>query len=380
MDRQLITEVGKQFLLDVAIDSNQLKKKLTFKEHIDLCHEIINFDYEDIATIFCEDIRDFEGKFSKFLKYGLAGIAGATLGLKARGLKVGLLKAPPLAMFALYLFRKATDPCERACFRNWPMSTKRKVCITECKVNAAREIVNELRSEIAKCRQFTNPEKCEKKLMKQYMKWSKKLQELLIKLRAIRAGQVEKVRKIRSKELKKRAKMLAAGINMSPTKLATLISESQEIRNRLSFREHLYLYDAALKKKLVKEEIQPPKTRPIVQKVVTMGLVTASLFIPIPGLMVAMNYLSDLNAYKCSVRCAKAKDEADKRLCYKRCQLMGTRWTINYIESEIRKCSGTKKPVKCERKLLKLLRTWKVKEAEQKIKLDSYLRNKRTKK
>lgn len=371
MDRKLITEVAKQFLLSVAISDKQIKQKLTFKEHIHLCKEILTLDYEGVATFFCEDIREFEGKFSKFLKYGLAGVAGATLGLKSRGLKVGLLKAPPLAMFALYLFRKFTDPCERACFRNIPLSTKRKRCRIECQVNAVRELVNELRSEIAKCRQFTNPEKCEKKLLKQYMKWSQRLQELLVKLRAIEAKEVEKTRKERGKELKKRAKLLAASINISPSKFTTLILENPVLRERLSFREHLYLYDAALKKKL-NEDVTPPKTKPIAQKILNMGLVAAAAMFPSPMLVLALMHLNDLNAYKCSLRCSKAKNEKDKGYCYKKCKLAATRWTISYIHSELRKCSGSKNPKKCEKKLYKLLKKWQEREAAQVSVLKTY--------
>jgi hypothetical protein len=376
MDKKLITEVGKQFLLEFAIGDQFLKENLTFKEHVKLCGEIMTLDYEGVATVFSEDIREFEGKFSKFLKYGLAGVAGATLGLKAAGLKVGLLKAPGLAMFALYLFRKATDPCERACFRTMPMSAKRDACKLECKVDAARQLVNELRSEIAKCRQFTNPPKCEKKLMKQYIRWSKKLQELLIKLRAVKAGQVQKVRKIRGKELSKRAKALSASANISTSRLAKLISESEEVRNRLTFKEHLYLYNS-VKKKVIEEELKAPKTKPITQKILSVGLVTAAAVIPLPGLVLAMVHLTDANIYKCAVKCAKLKNEEDKVYCHKRCKLMGIQWTISYIEGERRKCSGKKKGViKCEEKLRKLVRKWKLKEIEAKIRLDTYKRKK----
>jgi len=246
IDKKFITSTGRKYLLDVSINSQVLKRQLTFKEHVTLCSEILELNYEEIATIFCEDVREFEGKFTKFLKYGLAAVAGATLGLKTKGLKVGLLKAPPLAMFALYLFRKAADPCERNCFRRWPLTTERKVCKAECRVQAARDIVNDLRSEIAKCRQFVNAKKCEKRLNKEYYKWSKKLQKELIKLRNIRAGQVEKTRKKRGKELEKRAKALRASYQINVGKFASLISENQQLRESLPFKDQLYLYHAVL--------------------------------------------------------------------------------------------------------------------------------------
>ena len=244
--KKRITSTGKRYLLDIAINSETLKNNLTFKEHVSLCNEIINLDYEGVATVFCEDVREFEGKFSKFLKYGLAGVAGAFLGLKTKGLKVGLMHAPPLAMFTLYLFRKAMDPCERLCFRKWPMSTKRAICKAECRVKAATDITHDLRSEIAKCRQFVNPKKCEKRLMKEYHKWAKKLQKELVKLRNIRAGQVDKIRKKRGREMERKAKSLAASHQINVGKMATIISESERLRETLSFKDHLYLYHAVI--------------------------------------------------------------------------------------------------------------------------------------
>jgi hypothetical protein len=186
--------------------------------------------------------------FCRREKYGFAAIAGAALGLKAKGLKTGVLAGPPLGMFALYIFRKLKDPCERQCFRKWPLSTKRGICKAECEVDAARKVVQDLRTELAKCRQFLNPKKCEKRLMKEYMKWTKRMQKALIKLRKIRVGQVERVRKTRGKELAKRARTLAAGFqhDIGKDQLVKIISENEQLREHLSFEKHLILYNEAL--------------------------------------------------------------------------------------------------------------------------------------
>ena len=248
-DRDLITEVAKEYLTDFILTEEGLKEYFTFKEHIHVYNEIRNLDYEGVATIFTEGIPEFESKFGKFLKYGFAAIAGAALGLKAKGLKAGVLAGPPLGMFALYIFRKLRDPCERTCFRKMPMSTQRQICKAECQVDAARKVVQELRTEIAKCRQFINPRKCEKRLYKEYEKWTDRMQKALVKLRAIRAGQVERVRKIQRKELLKRARAIAAGYehDLGKERLLQIISESEEIRRKLSFEKHLILYHEALK-------------------------------------------------------------------------------------------------------------------------------------
>jgi len=149
-DRDLITELGREFLTDFILKEEDLKEHFTFQEHVDIYNKIQQLDYEGVATFFSEDITAFEGKFGKFLKYGFAAIAGAALGLKAKGLKAGVLAGPPLGMFALYVFRKLRDPCERQCFRKLPMSTRRSICKAECQVDAARKVVQDLRSQLAK--------------------------------------------------------------------------------------------------------------------------------------------------------------------------------------------------------------------------------------
>jgi hypothetical protein len=248
-DKQLITELGKEFLTDVVLNNEDLKEDLTFIEHVNLYYEIQDLNYEGVALLLAEDITAFEGKFSKFIKYGFAAVAGAALGLKAKGLKAAVLAGPPLGMFALYIYRKLKDPCERECFRKMPLSTKRQICKAECEVDAARRVVQDLRTELAKCRQFLDPKKCEKRLMKEYMKWTKRMQKALIKLRKIRVGQVERVRKTRGKELAKRARTLAAGFehDLGKDQLVKIISENKQLREQLSFEKHLILYHEALK-------------------------------------------------------------------------------------------------------------------------------------
>ena len=248
-DKQLITELGKEFLMRVVLKDERLKEKLTFKQHLQLYDEVRNLDYSGVASFLAEGVTEFEGKFSKFLKYGFAAIAGVALGLKAKGLKAGVLAGPPIAMFTVYVFRKLRDPCERQCFRKLPMSTKRGICKAECQVDAARKVVQDLRTELGKCRQFLNPRKCEKRLMKEYDKWTKRMQKALIKLRKIRVGQVERVRKTRGKELAKRARMLAAGLQheVGKDQLVKMISENEDLRVKLPFDKHLILYNEAMK-------------------------------------------------------------------------------------------------------------------------------------
>lgn len=123
----------------------------------------------------------------------------------------------------------------------------------------------------------------------------------------------------------------------------------------LCFEEHLT------------ENLKPPKTDPHLQKTITTGLAVASLAVPIPGLTLAISQISDVNIYKCRIRCEQAEHIKNKNLCYARCKYEATKWSVNYLERELNKCNRTKKPSKCRKKLFKMLMTYKKKLAKEEI-------------
>jgi len=192
-DRKLLEQACKYTLLNLTIDSKIIKENYNFIEQKEMCEKIKKMNYtESISFVFNNGqildefgIRDFEGKFKKMMKYGLAGIAGRKfLGGQNHGFKLGAL--------IYYMFRKATDPCWQACVPK--MMEAKSICRYQCQVNAAKNIVNDIRSEMGKCRQQMDPIKCEDKLRSQYVQWSKKLQEQIVKLREAEARRVEKER------------------------------------------------------------------------------------------------------------------------------------------------------------------------------------------
>jgi len=167
------------------------------------------------------------------------------------------------------------------------------------------------------------------------------------------------------------------------TFLLKLITKSSVIRERLSFKKHLILYKVISEldenniNKLfskINEDTKYPKTNPQTQKILTVGLTTASLAVPIPGLAAAVIYLSDLNTYKCRLYCEKNNKDNDRQLCYRNCSYQAIKWTSKLIEKEIKNCSKTENPKKCRKKLYKLLLTWKKKEVEASIKLGTQRR------
>jgi len=380
-DRNILKDVGRKYLLDIALDSQILKNKLTFKEHVELCNSIGSLSYKEVVALtITEDIKEFEGKFRKFLKYGFAAIAGMTAGaVAATGILAtagGALLGPPLAMFVLYIFRKLTDTCSRSCLAKFPMSTQRKICRYQCQVNAARKIVNDLRSEITKCNQFANPEKCEKKLRKEYIKWSRRLQQQMVKLNKASLGTEEKLRKQRQKELAKKAKTLAAGYQVPVSKLLNIVTESKQFRQNIPFRQHLKIYQAV---NSIKEEddslaVKPPKIDPKKEKYARNALYLGLWVVPIPFFNDVVNYIIKKHNFACIGKCLKQR-KFSRTLCIHQCSYLSAKYAVQMLNKQLSKCGKSNKPVKCKKKIYDMLEDWKQREVEAKIKFNASMRS-----
>jgi len=369
-DKKLLTEVGRQYILDITLESDFLKEALTFKEHVRLCDQVKKLTYEEVITLMVtEDIRAFEGKFGKFLKYSIAAIAGAKFG-------GGLLAGPPVAMFILYLYRKATDTCERACWKKLPLSKERKICKYECQLNAAKRMTAQLRSEITKCSQFSNPDKCEKKLQGEYIKWAKRVQQLIVKLNQAKADIDERQRKARGKELAKRAKSLRAGIELSKDQLVHFVSENETLRKQLPFKEHLKLYQIV---QYIKEEdgedgVAPVKIDPAKEKMIRTVMYLGLWAVPIPFFNDLINYMVKKYSFGCATKCA-ANKKLPKNVCYTQCAYLGAKYAVGILTKQLSKCNKSDNPPKCKKKIYKLLEDWKQREVERKIKFEAALRS-----
>jgi hypothetical protein len=192
-ERKRLHRACKISIMNMVSDNDLIRERLEFTEHVDMLKWVSELDYETSVSIVFNNavmldefgIRDFEGKFRKFLKYGLAAIAGGIMASRVMmitpiGLTVGAV--------TYYLFRKATDPCWQNCLSKFGKSSERKVCKYQCQAKAAKSIVNDVKAQIGKCDGTKNPLGCEKKLNKEYIKWSKKLEEQLVKLQQASAN------------------------------------------------------------------------------------------------------------------------------------------------------------------------------------------------
>ena len=204
-ERKILHLVCRESLLKIAVNSNKIKQKTTFQEQVNLCKNIQNLSYtESISFVFNKGelldefgVRDFESKFSKFKKYGLAGIVG---GMMAGGVAISAPVGITVALITMFLFRKATDPCYQVCVKKFMRPVQRKICKYECQVKAAKTIVSDIRAQIGRCSGTPNPGRCERSLNKEFIKWNKKLQKEIIMLAKYKQDSKEKEAKKLKKE------------------------------------------------------------------------------------------------------------------------------------------------------------------------------------
>lgn len=361
-DKIILTEVGREVISDIVINSKILKEKLSFTEHVDLYYQVEKLNYEQIIfLLISENVRDFEGKFGKFLKYSVAAIAG--------GMYLG---APAVSMLVLYLYRKLTDTCERECIKKIPLSSQKKVCKFQCQLNIAKKLEVKLRSEISKCSTMSDPDKCEKKLKGEYIKWAKRVQLLTVKVNTAKLSGEEKLRKQKQKELEKKVKTIRAGLNLSTDQTIKFISENKQLRKKLNFEQHLSLYEYCT---LLEDDdhVQPVKIDPKKEKLVRQVAYLGLWVVPVPFFNDVVNYMVKKYSFACAVKCIKSS-KIPKIVCYNQCAYMGAKYANDVLNQNLSKCNKSKNPVKCKKKIYDLQLDWKQREAERKIKFESSLR------
>lgn len=168
--------------------------------------------------------------------------------------------------------------------------------------------------------------------------------------------------------------------------LLHVIANSNAIKDKLTFKEQLYLYrgvsnfsDSQITNLYVKlhEKVEPPKPHPKIQKYLSVGLYIACTAVPIPLLSDLVYYLVNRHSFTCLVRCQQAEQEINKGICYAKCKLGSYKWAVRMIQNEIKKCDRhkeAKKQKKCRKSLFKLLITWRKKVVEAEIKLGTSIR------
>jgi len=318
-DRKLLELSCKASLVDTIYNSRYINEHTTPDTRYDMIEWVKGLSYEETVGIIHEyGVRDFEAKFKKFLKYGLAGIAGGIV--VSGGVAATLVGGPALGAVAMYMFRKATDPCEQKCFRG-VKGVDKKICKLQCQARAIAIILKDIKAERGKCDKTEKPEKCHRGLNLLRMKWEKKYQKTITELEAA----VDK----------RKMKMRTEGVTRKPV------------------------------------------PHPVASKVLKVGLAAGSISGVTPGagaIVKALKYLKTMYEYKCELNCQRDENQTNKRLCYRTCAYEAISNNVKYIEKEMGKCNSTEDPYKCRKRLYKHLKRWRMKEVEAKTRLQNVKR------
>jgi hypothetical protein len=165
-------------------ENSSLYERTNFKEWIN------NLTYEQTIMLMFEGkyiradeqhvyepkIRDRHNALQKALMYGAAFIAGRA-GRYIPGVNLIPFKGL-LAMLILMRYRQIKDPCIRQHKYGHGQEG-----IIKCNIAAAESTINYAKSEIGKCGNSQDPEKCRKKLDKIIIKWTGIKNDQMTKLR-----------------------------------------------------------------------------------------------------------------------------------------------------------------------------------------------------
>ncbi len=295
-----------KFILEIISTSPLIRKRLSFREHLKMYNYFSNLSEKSIDEDFSNikvPYKDPSKKTDWWIRVGLMSAIFVT-------------PIPGLTEIVLTIKNAQNYKCRYECLKNIKTVKKdQQLCYRECEYASVKFCVDFLERELKKCRYSKKPLKCRTKIFKLLKIWKVKL-----------------------------------------------------VKSELDLDFKQRIHAAKLSKQFkLKENETPTKTNPKLQKIVNTGLAISSLTIPIPGLSLAIKKISDINIYKCRSRCEKSTNIVNKNLCYSKCKYEATKWSVAFIERELSKCNGTKKPIKCKKKLFKMLMVYRKKLAKEEI-------------
>ncbi len=119
---------------------------------------------------------------------------------------------------------------------------------------------------------------------------------------------------------------------------------------------------------------KPPVISYEVRYILDKGLATAAVFLPGGVLYFVTRKLYDMYDYKCAVDCYIIKNNKNKTICFKRCNLKSIENVIKKVQSEFYDCDHTGNPDRCRKRLGKILLYWKELQIDSEAKLQTKLK------
>lgn len=171
-DRQLFEACCK-----VALIMELRNNKLIYesKNYKDLENEIKSLSYKNVLNLIFKEasIPELEPEDKRDLKYSAAIAAGSVAGGAFLNGKLGVnnLKGAVIAAVALFLFRKAMNPCVRQSVKMKGGVRERRINFHECQAKAAREVLSNLVPKLSTCAASKNPHRCHRNLTNVINHW-----------------------------------------------------------------------------------------------------------------------------------------------------------------------------------------------------------------
>jgi len=189
-NKKILELASKEYLMNIVKESKILDKKLTFFQKVllyDKIREMSNLEVLDILGVIKEQ-RDTESEDEKATKFGasmIAGGYGAKKLLKKGGNMKTIAGGAAIGLGLMFLYRRLTDPCfmRTAKILN---PYKRRIAKLECQMRGANVVMNRIKSDLSKCYDAENPEKCRNRIGEELSKWQQKYEDYLVEITKLR--------------------------------------------------------------------------------------------------------------------------------------------------------------------------------------------------
>jgi hypothetical protein len=209
LDKKALEWACKQLILTSAKNSKYLKENSESKERILFAKWVKGLTYNQTLGILFEQnykpntqkIRDIEDAYAILSLLGFAsylGTGAATLKniFQDRTGRAGIYFASHIlttaSMILYYKYKQYKDPCYQKCKNVLPAHIRNRyeerhsledlpeynVCTTKCALDAAINILRQIKGEKGKCSRTEKPEKCIERLNKLEIKWTEKVKDL----------------------------------------------------------------------------------------------------------------------------------------------------------------------------------------------------------
>lgn len=142
------------------------------------------------------------------------------------------------------------------------------------------------------------------------------------------------------------------------------IQNDKILRKKLSFREHLKIFNyiSELSNEEIEDQLKDqniPINNPVERKNpwIRKGMLTLTILSMVPFSTTTLLVLRDSQRIPCIKKCYSNKNND----CVSKCIYLSTKFAVDVLEKELKKCHKNPDPKKCRKDIFKLLSEWKPK-------------------